>query len=135
MSLVSYVRSVALLGLKDSEGWTLPDQVENRQRVKARCDEYAEALIPEVVRTRHKIGAHFAATAPRREDNVGMLEASLLQPVMYKRPYFWAGSYWQGTTPEEQVEEHAWALTEAFERLAPRYWPNQKLPPLPTGEG
>jgi hypothetical protein len=136
VSLVSYLSTVGLIQLMQRENWRTEDLLgSNSDRVKSHCKAYVKRVAAPVLHWRSKIGAHFAITDPYRTDNVGMLEASLLQPVWYRRPHYVAGIYWKGTTKEEWVEDQPWALTRVFEEMAPRLWPDAQLKPLDGSEG
>ena len=130
-SIVNYVRLVGLIDIMIQRRWVSSDikYPENRETVKEHCVKYVKEVIPEIHRWRNKIAAHFAITAPDKEDNLGTLEYSIMNPICYKKPYFRMGAFtWSKMGEQSDLPE--WALTETFEKLAPRYWPEAKLPEL-----
>ena len=133
VSLASYLRLIALVRLIHENTWTSSDirQKANRSKIKKACIEYVKQTVPAVYTWRNKIAAHPALTDPFRDDNLGTLEMSVMKPVMYQNSYFRAAALSWGVGDEVSSIED-WALTEEFERLAPRLWPNIKLEPVPT---
>jgi hypothetical protein len=100
-----------------------------RKKIKAACDGYVKTLegFAEVLRWRNKVSAHFALTDPRNEDNIATLEASIVYPVGFDAGRFRTGTmisfkgYGQ-VTHESDIPN--WSVTEVFETLASRFWPD-----------
>lgn len=128
-TLVNYLRLVALVELMNQKSWKSTDIVEpaNAQAIKNHCRSYVSTVVPEVYLWRNKVAAHFAATDPFRDDNLGTLEHSIMNPVSFNYPYYYVGIMKKvvGTAESELPN---WALTETYERLAPRFWPEMQLP-------
>lgn len=127
-SLVSYLRLVALVKLCNKKGWNSNDVAQNREEVKKACKDYVESVIPEILAWRNKIAAHLAITDPWHDDNIATLEFSAMNAVVYMRPYYKIGIKWG--TQDQQSDVPEWALTESFEKLTPRFWPNRQVPIL-----
>jgi hypothetical protein len=131
VSLVNYLRLVALIKLLEDKEWR-PEDLRNKANhasIKSHCTAYVRRVIPSIYRWRNKVAAHFAITDPFHDDSLGTLEVSLFEPITYNRPYFKVGTFsWRGGT--DASERDPWALTETFETLAPRLWPDKKLEPL-----
>ena len=128
VSLHNYLRLVGLVGLMTQRGWATVDVARevNRKVVKDHCTDYAKAQAREVTEWRHKVGAHPAVTDPRGED-VATLEQSIMAPAMY------VGGRWRATggqwcTKGQVSQLPSWSITEEFERLRPRFWPERALP-------
>lgn len=129
ISLTNYIRIVGLVEILVKKGWKTEDIVkseQNRKEIKKHCSKYVENVVPELVKWRNKISAHPAATDPRKEDNVATIEYSLMSLVTYFKPYFCVGHLNYGKKGSTSDLPY-WALTELYEKLIPRYWPNQKL--------
>lgn len=132
VTIVSYLRLVALVELMAKNNWKSPDLVDpaNRKVIKDYCTNYVREAIPEIYMWRNKVAAHFAATDPFNDDTLGTLEQSIMNPISFAYPYYNVGMLlWntQGTLSELPT----WALTETYERLQQRYWPEMKLREIP----
>ena len=130
-SIVNYVKLVGLIDIMTRERWVSSDikYANNGKAVRNHCKKYVEEVIPEIQSWRNKVAAHPAITAPYREDNLGTLEYSIMNPICYKKPYFRMGAFsWSKSGEQSNLPE--WALTGSFERLGPRFWPERKLPEL-----
>ncbi len=131
VTLVNYLRLVALVELMNTRNWKSPDLTKpaNRTDIRSHCRTYVRAAIPEVYLWRNKVAAHFAATDPFHDDNLGTLEQSVMSMVQFKYPHYHVGlGKW--TTQGETSELPTWALTKVYEELRPRYWPEVQLPPV-----
>jgi len=130
VTLVNYLRLVALVQLMNTKGWkstSLTDPA-NRSEIKGHCTSYVKAVAPEIYAWRNKVAAHFAATDPFHEDNLGTLEQSVMSMVEFKYPYYHVGlGKW--TSGNETSQLPSWALTKLYEDLRPRFWPEIQLPP------
>lgn len=128
VTLVNYLRLVALVDLMAKNGWTsaaLTDP-ETRSAVKKHCTDYVKAVVPEIYRWRNKVAAHFAATDPFSDDTLGTLEQSIMNQISYKYPHYYVGML-QWNTQGTSSDLPFWALTETYQLLAPRFWPEMKL--------
>lgn len=130
-TLVNYLRLVGLVQLMELQGWKSGALVhaENRRIIKAHCSEFVRNAVPEVYRWRNKVAAHFAATDPFHDDNLGTLEQSIMNPVTFRYPHYYVGVM-QWSTQGQTADLPTWALTKTYEELAPRFWPEQALRPV-----
>ncbi len=132
VTIVNYLRLVALVGLMVKNNWktsALVDQA-HRQAIKKHCTDYVSNVVPEIYRWRNKVAAHFAATDPFSDDTLGTLEQSIMNPITYKYPYYYIGIL-QWNTQGTSSELPKWALTKTYERLQQRYWPEMMLREIP----
>ncbi len=128
VTLVNYLRLIALVDLMAKNGWTslaLADPA-NRAAIKKYCTAYVKAVVPEIYKWRNKVSAHFAATDPFSDDTLGTLEQSIMDPISYKYPYYHVGLH-QWNTQGTSSELPTWSLTETYQQLAPRFWPEMTL--------
>lgn len=103
-----------------------------RKRIKEACDNYVKTLpeLNEVLKWRNKVSAHFALTDPRKEDNIATLEASIIYPVGFEKDRFRTGTmiFSKGDdTVNHDSQIPRWSLTEIFEELMNRFWPDVGL--------
>jgi hypothetical protein len=131
VTLVSYMRLVALVQLMQTEGWKSEDLAvaAHRTEIRDHCSAYAEKHAPEVYKWRNKVAAHFAATDPRWDDNLSTLEQSAMSMVEFQYPYYWVGLGKWSAQRDERSALPDWALTKVYEDLGQRFWPNVQLPP------
>jgi hypothetical protein len=135
VTLVNYLRLIGLVQLMNANGWkssALADR-SNRSIIKTHCANFVKAAVPEVYLWRNKVAAHFAATDPFHDDNLGTLEQSIMNPVTYKFPNYYVGVL-QWNTAGETSQLPSWALTRVYEDLSARFWPENKLKPVPGTE-
>lgn len=131
VTLVNYLRLIALVELMITKSWTSQDiaDPQNAPDVKKACTNFVKNAAPEIYTWRNKVSAHFALTDPFRDDNLGTLEHSIMDPVTYSSPYFYVGqTSW--VTAGHQSQLPSWALTKNYEDLASRFWPEQTLKPF-----
>lgn len=131
LSLVNYLRLVALIQKMTAEGWTLQDlstDANRRKTVSAHCRDYVKNVVPEIYTWRNKVAAHFAATDPYESDNLGTLAQSVMGMVEWMSSRYYVGSVSFGTGGQLSTLPK-WSVTETFEALAPRLWPDASLPP------
>lgn len=130
-TLVNYLRLVALVDLMKQNNWKSAALSEpaNRGAIKSHCSAFVESAAPEIYLWRNKVAAHFAATDPFHDDNLGTLEQSIMNPVTYRFPHYYVGML-KWTTQGETSDLPMWSLTKAYEDLGPRFWPESKLRPV-----
>ncbi len=135
VTLVNYLRLVGLVELMNANHWKSSDLADpaNRSTIKFHCTNFVKAAVPDVHLWRNKVAAHFAATDPFHDDNLGTLERSIVNPVTYKYPYYHVG-IWQWSTGGETAQLPTWALTKVYEDLSARFWRENKLKPIPGNE-
>jgi hypothetical protein len=135
VTLVNYLRLVGLVQLMSTNNWkssALADP-SNRAGIKAHCTNFVKTAVPEVHLWRNKVAAHFAATDPFHDDNLGTLEQSIMNPVTYRFPHYHVGVM-QWNTAGETSQLPSWALTKVYEDLSARFWPEIKLNAVPGTE-
>lgn len=129
-SICNYLRLVAYLEGISKDIKFLSD---NSNKTKKQRDEYyrdyLEKTIPDILVWRNKVTAHFAKTDPREGDNIATLEASVMYPVTFIKPYLKAGAL-QWHSKGKDSELPGWSLTKIFEDLSSRYWPDCRLVPI-----
>lgn len=133
-SLCNYARMTGYIVAREQGHVTDADlQLEpERKKIKEACDNYVKTLpeIQEVLKWRNKVSAHFALTDPRKDDNIATLEASIIYPVGFEDDRFRTGTmiFSKGdSTVSHDSEIPRWALTEIFEELIKRFWPDVTL--------
>jgi hypothetical protein len=92
-----------------------------KDRVSIR--HYCEEVCGPVKLYRDKVGAHFARTSPRAEDNVADTIRSIIDDLTWISGRLWVGALKLHVGPTAPSHEYAWSLTEFHERQAPRYSP------------
>ncbi|MBL7770002.1 MAG: hypothetical protein JNK20_13550 [Flavipsychrobacter sp.] len=129
-SVCNYSRLVGFIVSREQGIITEADlQLEpSRNKIKDACNDYMKNLLElqEVLKWRNKVSAHFALTDPRRDDNIATLEASIIYPVGFEYDRFRTGTmtFSRGDAMTNYSSEiPRWGLTEVFETLAPRFWP------------
>ena len=132
VSLVSYMRTVKLMEVMDDKGWELSDlQTKGNQKILGNAyDAYMESVAPDILEWRNKIAAHRMATEPRN-DSLSNIFFSTIPSIGYESPYYRVGMFQviQGRdSPRSNLPK--WALTERFEQLAPRFWPEMHISEL-----
>ena len=89
---------------------------------------YIRRVIPQVYVWRNKVGAHFARIAPRPEDTMADLAASVIFPIAFEDDAFWTGavllSVRQGGRTSTSRTDMRWSLTHTHRELSTRYWPD-----------
>ena len=133
ISLTNYLRLVRFMTLSENHGWTQVDLTDARiqDTIRKECRAYIESVAPSVYQWRNKIAAHRAATDPLDADNLTTLVYSTMPTISWVRPYYTAAGLRFGMSNGGNLGLEAWALTETFESLAPRFWPEARLSPLP----
>ena len=135
VTLVNYLRLVGLVELMNAHGWKSSALVDpaHRTLIKSHCSNFVKTAVPEVHIWRNKVAAHFAATDPFQDDNLGTLEQSIMNQVTYNFPHYYVGM-WQWNTDGQTAQLPSWALTKVYEDLSARFWPENKLKPVPGAE-
>ena len=89
--------------------------------------KYLTHVLPEVSTWRNKVGAHFALTAPRKEDTPAALAYSIMPPLTFDDDAFYVGTLRLTMVSEGQPsasrQDMRWSLTHSHEQLSSRYWP------------
>lgn len=121
-TLVNYVQLVWTLAFMQKKWYKIDDIKKNKDEIKKFSIEYTEKLIPEVLKWRNKVFAHFSFTDPRNEDNLGVLQNSIANPLSWNwcNYIIWNIKWWIW---DEESNLPEWSLTKIYEELIPRYWP------------
>jgi hypothetical protein len=130
-TLCNYARLTGYIAVREQGHVTDEDlQLEpERKKIKEACDNYVKTLpeISEVLKWRNKVSAHFALTDPRKDDNIATLEASIIYPVSFEFDRFRTGTMIFSKGDSEVTHDSEiprWSLTEIFELLTNRFWPD-----------
>ena len=131
ISLVSYMRMVRLMQMMEAHDWSMQDlkQKAIQKRLRKSYDSYINEIAPDVLQWRNKIAAHRSATDPR-SDNLSTIVYSTFPPVGYQTPYYGVGHLRLVMSGEGTADVQSWSLTEKYEELIPRYWPQNRLTQL-----
>lgn len=130
ITLVNYLRLIGLVQFIEVNSWKSTDLADpaNHKQIAAHCTAYVKSVTPDLYCWRNKVAAHFAATDPFHNDNLGTLEQSIMSIVEFQYPYFYVGvGKWTSNGETSQLPN--WALTKVYEELRARLWPNDYLPP------
>lgn len=126
--LVGFLRGLSTGDFTRSD---LADSSKSRS-VRESVDDYISRVteLSSVVVWRNKVGAHFAITDPRKDDNPATLDMSVVFPVTFYDTRYYVGQ--MVLTRGSQTGAHtsalpSWSVTEVFESLIPRYWPSSTL--------
>lgn len=128
VSLVNYLRLVGLVGYYQANGIRQVDIVSKSDRLRVRkyCDEYCVGIIPKIVRWRNKIGAHMAITSPFEDDSQGTLEMSAQNSISHENLRIYTnGAIWVANNETAVLPK--WSITEEYEELRDRFWPQYSL--------
>jgi len=137
ISIINYVRLVGFIDIVNQKQFAREDIVkkENHRLIKKHCKNYIEKVIPEIYLYRNKLSAHHSLTDPLVNDNIATLESSVINTIVYNRPYLeTAGLKWNSklSSDKKQVttEIKPWKLTKVYDELTTRYWNDIKIPKL-----
>ncbi len=89
--------------------------------------EYVAKVIPEVLKFRDKVAAHYAWSGKNKNDNDAERWASIMPPVAFHMGSFRVGVFNTGVgrgANRSFSEAAPWGICEVHERLRARYWPN-----------
>jgi hypothetical protein len=134
VSLCNYARLVGFIYGLEKKLFTRTDlgAKANFKSIKEAIDAYVNSVIElEKVRFwRNKVGAHFAITDPYKDDNIATLDMSVVFPVSFENRYVVGGfTMMKGNSTESHTSQlPRWSLTEVFETLVPRFWPDYSIP-------
>lgn len=137
ISIINYVRLVGFIDIVNQKQFTREDimKLENQKIIKDHCRVYIKKVIPEIYLYRNKLSAHHSLTDPFPSDNIATLESSVMNSIVYNRPYLeTAGlklsSKLSSDTEHVTTEIKSWKLTKVYDELTTRYWNNNKIPKL-----
>ena len=131
INLVSYVRTIKLIHLMDEHGWDIADlkQGDMQRQLREAYSSYIARVAPDVLQWRNKIAAHRAVTDPR-SDSLALLTYSTFPTVAYRSPYYRVGELKLSMGDGSVTDLSSWSLTEMYDKLTLRYWPDRKLTEL-----
>jgi hypothetical protein len=129
-SLCNYARLVGFLSGIHSGIFSRnsTEDSANFRLIKEHCSNYVASIqeLNHVLQWRNKVFAHFAITDPRKSDNAALLDASTMSPVTLINGRFSVGGSII-TTRGAEIEMPTWSVTDVFEKLTERYWPDITL--------
>lgn len=135
VSLVNYARLVGFISGLSNNRFSRADLSDPSKfkTIRSVVDMYVKGVseLDAVLKWRHKVGAHFAITAPRSDDNVATLDMSVMFPVTFTNGRYRVGELSLTRTiagVSHTSEIPCWSVTEVFESLLPRYWPRITVP-------
>jgi hypothetical protein len=132
VSICNYARLVGFVrGISEGE-FTHADLSDKSKlkHVRSSVDAYIKNVpeLTDILIWRNKVGAHFAITAPHPLDNISTLDMSVMFPVTFTNGKYYVGEFTitrtDGSGNQHTSDIPRWSLTEVFESLIPRYWPN-----------
>jgi len=134
ISAINYARLVGLIRGLETNLFTRTDLNDATKFkdiskiVKAYVESVAE--LANVLVWRNKVAGHFAMTDPRHDDNIATLHMSVMFPVSLENGVYYVGGLTMTMTNAAGIHESAipmWSVTQVFDSLIPRYWPNIKF--------
>ncbi|MEX0718268.1 MAG: hypothetical protein WD066_16865 [Planctomycetaceae bacterium] len=138
VSICNYARLVGFIQGLATSAFTRRDLADPSKLnlVKSSVDAYEDSVaeLADVRIWRNKIAAHFAITAPRKDDNVSTLDMSVMFPVSFDNGRYRVSQYVLSKTNASGTHTSAipsWSVTEVFEALIPRYWPQITISQTP----
>lgn len=135
VSICNYSRLVGFIRGMSEGDFTHSDLSDKSKfnAVKLSVDDYVKSIteLSDILIWRNKVGAHFAITDPHKSDNISTLEMSVMFPVSFNSGQYVVGEQTL-TRTDSAGDQHTsaiprWSLTEVFENLIPRYWPNIEI--------
>jgi hypothetical protein len=131
VSVCNFARLVGFIRGLNATDFTRADVGDptKSESVRSSVDCYVANVpeLSEVLQWRNKVGAHFAITAPKKSDNASTLDMSVMFPVSFSNDRYRVGEWTLTRSNASGTHTSAipsWSVTEAFERLIPRYWPH-----------
>lgn len=125
INLVNYVRLIALIDKCNKKKWNVTDLVSNKDEIKKYSNNYIKRIIPEISLYRRKVSGHPALCDPMNE-NIALLEYTVMLRISWKKQRFYTGSFdWCKGDIKSGLKE--WSLTEKFEKLKERFWPDMNM--------
>jgi hypothetical protein len=134
VSICNYARLVGFVRGLSTNAFTRADLADSAkfESIGASVRSYTANLpgISDVFVWRNKVAAHFAATAPKKGANPSTLDMSVVFPVTFTNGQYRVGELMltrMSATGTHTSAIPCWSVTEVFERLLPRYWPDIKV--------
>jgi hypothetical protein len=134
VSVINYARLVGFIRGLELNQFTR-DDLKNSQKSKdisKQVKTYVESVpeLASVLIWRNKVAGHFAITDPRPDDNIATLNMSVTFPVTLSNGKYLVGDMSMMMTNASGIHASAlptWSVTEVYESLIPRFWPNVKI--------
>ena len=134
-SLTAYLQLIPLADRLRLNPAELNSITANRASIKAAGISLLDEACPAVKLWRDKVGAHAAISDPRKDDGLALLLSSLSYPISAQGRRFYVGVgghsvFSAGSSlPTSTHRWESWSITETFNRLAPRFWPDADIEP------
>jgi len=141
-SVCNYARLTGYLVGRETGQISATDKKDNPAKIKTFCDDYMKGLteMQDVIKWRNKVAGHFALTDPvshhkadpTKNDNFMTLNASAINLIGFSNDRFITSSL-QMTTFDPVTKAPissdlpSWSLTQLFETLTNRFWPDVKF--------
>lgn len=135
-SLTAYLQLLPIADQLRKDPSLLHSLAQERNSVKRAGLDLVETVCPEVQAWRNQVGAHASLADPRKQDNVALLLASVTHTIHARSQRFYVGigAHAIISTEDRRVlashSWEAWSITETYERLTPRFWPDRTLASL-----
>ena len=129
INVISFLRLTTLLKLMQKNNWQISDIKKKRNLIKKETKNLLRKVAPEVLLHRNKVAAHLAASDPFSDDTEGTLMSSLVSNISFSFPFY---SVTIKIKPQGEGESAlpVWNLTQVYEELTPRFWPDLPIPKL-----
>lgn len=130
-TLVNYLRLIGFIDITAKKNITLNDYKNEknnqiRREVKQYCTDYVKTVAPDIYVWRNKVSAHFSMTDPQ-DDSLSTIVNSVILGLNWNGKSLVmapTGVVFDGQHPNIP----GWSLTEHFESLMERLWPELKEP-------
>jgi len=140
-SLTAYLQLLPLADRLRQNPAAITSIVAERESVKAAGAALLNEVCPAVKYWRDKVGAHAAMADPRKDNSLALLFASVTYAITASNGRFHVGvgahlvfPAGSRSEPDSVHTWESWSITETFDRLAPRFWPEAYLEqPAPRG--
>lgn len=132
-SLVCYLKLIAFYDIVQKNNWELNDlrSEDIQHEYTQHCNQYVKDLIPQIVKWRNKVGAHFTLTDPRKDNLTTMInsitEVSFLKPFYYTNVISWGVT--DGSSKKD-INISQWSATEEYEKLTERFFIDDRIPTM-----
>lgn len=134
VSVCNYARLVGFIRGLEKNQFTRTDLKTPAafKGISSAVKTYVESIpeLAQVLVWRNKVGGHFAITDPRSDDNIATLNMSVMFQVSLENGVYVVGGY--SLTQGNSTASHTsaipmWSVSQVFESLIPRFWPNVKF--------
>lgn len=125
--LVGFIRGLDLKQFSRSDLRT-PSAFEGVSKSVSTYVSGISELAPVLV-WRNKVAGHFAITDPRKQDNIATLDLSVMFPVSLDDGVYNVGGMQltrSNSSGPFTSQIPPWSVTQVFESLIPRFWPDAK---------